>query len=206
MKRLAALILTVFLILSFACGCASDQPAQESTESTADAQTESEITYADCGEFAIGQPWKVNALWEITVTGAYETEERNDYSGTEPTAVYIISYTVRNIGYTDEYGDGLYVGIDEAPVDSKGSAGYAYPLLKEDPGKSPDFVPLGSTGSFECAVGVDNAGMPLRLSVELCDRGGNCYKATFVIDLSDGNADESSGENNNDNNIGGITL
>ena len=59
--------------------------------------------------YTIGETWTVDGQWSLTVTGVTETAERNEYSGKNPAAVYIVDYEYTNIGYEDE--DGVLKGI-----------------------------------------------------------------------------------------------
>ena len=77
--------------------------------------------------YKIGESYVVDGQWKITVNSVAATDDRNEYSDKNPAAVYIVTYTYENLGYEDEYSDGLFVSLDDGIVDSAGKMGYSYP-------------------------------------------------------------------------------
>ena len=195
MKKLIARILTALFVSTAFAGCSSgnstkDTAAADSADSGNDAaqatetvseteEAEEEAEDTDSGELSVGQTWTVEGLWEVTVDSVTETQERNEYSDKKPAAVYIVTYTVKNIGYEDDIMDGLYITLDSTVVDSQGIMGYSYPGSISN---YPQAIPVGATGVAECCIGVDNAGLPIKLNVRQYGKDLDSHKVTFVLD------------------------
>ncbi len=132
-------------------------------------------------DFKIGETWIVDGQWELTVTGFEETQDRNEYSEKTPAAVYIVSYTWKNIGYVDEDGfmDGLYIVLDDTIIDSQGLMGYSYPGDITD---YPTETPVGASCNGQVCIGVDNAGTPIKLVVTHYDGNGTKQTANFILE------------------------
>lgn len=106
--------------------------------------------------FNLGQTWTVPGQWKITINSIYETFDRNPYSDLRPGAVYIINYTYENIGYTNNYMNGLYINPEfERIVDSNGIMGYSYP---GEITYYPQEVPVGAKCNAQCCIGVQTRG------------------------------------------------
>jgi|GEM_PF-1437367 prophage lp2 protein 7 len=132
-------------------------------------------------EFKIGETWTVEGQWELTVTDISETSDRNEFSDKSPAAVYIVSFTYKNLGYTDANGimDGLYLVLDDSVVDSEDFMGYSYPGDITD---YPQETPVGASCKGQVCIGVDNAGLPIKLNVSQYD-GDEIYRtAAFVLE------------------------
>ena len=132
-------------------------------------------------EFNIGETWKVEGQWSLTVDSVSETEDRNEFEERRPAAVYIVDYTYTNIGYEDEYGlmDGLFFGMEDSIVDSTDLMGYSYP---GNITRYPTPTPIGATCKAQSCIGVDNAGT-FKINVNTYDGKGNEETATFVISV-----------------------
>ena len=129
--------------------------------------------------FAIGETWNVKDQWKLTITGVQETEYRNPFADSNPASVYIVSCEYENVGYTDSNGimDGLFFGLDENIIDSKGFMGYNYPGEITD---YPKETPIGAKCKGQYCIGVDNAG-DFKINVEKYDSNNKKRTATFEI-------------------------
>lgn len=132
-------------------------------------------------EYGIGETWTVDGQWTLTVDSVEETYSRNEYADKNPAAVYIVSYTYSNIGYADASGimDGLFFNLDDSIVDCTGLMGYSYPGEITD---YPQETPIGATCKGQVCIGVDNAGLPIKLNVLHYD--GNSQKQTAIFILN----------------------
>ena len=129
--------------------------------------------------YAIGESWIVNGQWKVTVKSVEETSDRNPYSEKNPEAVYLVTYVYENIGYTEEYSDGLFISLEDTIVDSAGKMGYSYPGDKTLYAQE---TPVGATCEAQACIGVDNAGS-FKIHVAQYDGNGNRQSAVFSIDL-----------------------
>lgn len=129
--------------------------------------------------YAIGETWVVEGQWEITVTGVEETSSRNEYSDYNPAAVYIVSYSYKNLGYEDPYWDGLYIGLDDGIVDAAGKMGYSYP---GDVAVYPQETPIGASCDGQACIGVDNAGS-FEIHFSKYDGNDDKHSTVFHIDV-----------------------
>ena len=168
----------------------SSEPVEEVvTEVSAPASPVTPTATAEVpeGAYGIGDIWTVDGQWSLVVTSVDETDERNEYSDTDPEAVYIVSYSYKNIGYESDYSDGLYLSIDDGIVDSASQMGYSYP---GDITFFPSDVPVGAVCDAQVCIGVDNAGSFL-MNFSTYDGNDEEQDATFFIDLSAEPADGS---------------
>ena len=179
MKRIIALLLclTFFLVIMTACSGTSTDTGSGSNDTV----SQNSSNNNQPKEYKVGEVWTVDGQWELTVTGFEETSDRNEFSDKNPGAVYIVSYTYKNIGYTDDSGimDGLYITLEDSIVDSKGIMGYSYPLSVID---YPQEAPVGASCKAQVCIGVDNAGTPIKINVTEYDSGSNKQTATFVLE------------------------
>lgn len=208
MKKTISFFLTTMLLLSLLTACGSNENTSSQEQSTAtetqatndagneDSSSQEQSTVAETqatndvgnensssqeqSEFAVGETWTVSGQWELTVTSIEETDARNEYSETNPAAVYIVSYTYNNIGYKDASGvmNGLFFSLDNSIVDCEGSMGYSYP---GDVEKYPQETPVGANCSAQVCIGVDHAGMPIKLYVTTYDGNEKEQSATFIV-------------------------
>ncbi|MBQ7500098.1 MAG: hypothetical protein IJT91_04310 [Clostridia bacterium] len=206
MKRFIALILGSAIILTAFSACSSKKKAKkadtgetaaataadtaaDTSEATGQTAEQTETTddskYILGEEIKVGQTWTVDGLWEVTITSVKETRARDSKALTNPAAVYDIAYTVKNVGYKGDVMEGLYVNLTGAVIDSKGEAGYVYTDTSIDLLKTPVPVKQGETGEFLTAIGLDNAGLPVKLVVRQLGTDQQMHEATFVIDKAD---------------------
>ena len=136
---------------------------------------------AQAEEYGIGQTWTVEGQWSLTIDAVEETDERNQFWGQTPAAVYAVSYTYSNLGYVDSWGvmDGLVITVTDTAVDSAGMVAYDYPLGALT---SPQETPVGATCKAQGFVGVDNPGLPIKLYVSVYDSHNDKQSAVFVLD------------------------
>ena len=128
-------------------------------------------------EYEMGETWTVDGQWELTVDSVEETADRNEYSEKEPAAVYIVTFTYTNIGYEDDFMDGLYFLMDDQIVDAANKMGYSYP---GDITLYPQEAPIGATCTGQVCIGVDNPG-PFKLYVDAYDGNDEHQKAVFAV-------------------------
>lgn len=131
-------------------------------------------------EYGLGETWTVDSQWTLTVDSIEEIADRNEYFDKKPAAVYIVTYTYANTGYVDPSGiwDGLFIGIDDTIVDCDGMMGYSYPASID---YSAQEVPVGAKCKAQAAIGVDTAGLPIKLYVDVNDGNGEKQSAVFVL-------------------------
>ena len=199
-------VLCVLSMLLFMVGCSSEStvedidetalvsaedqtteaPTADQTEAVADTQAdvsdENEVeSETENTVFHKGETWTVEGQWELTVTDIAETEDRNEFSDKNPAAVYIVSFVYKNVGYVDSDGvmNGLYFVMDDSIVDSAGFMGYSYPGDVTD---YPQETPVGASCKGQVCIGVDNAGLPITLNVELYDGNEVRRTATFIVE------------------------
>lgn len=149
----------------------------DSGQTSTPAATETPVTAT---EFGIGETWTVDGQWTLTVDSIEETQERNEtYTDHEPGAVYIVSYTYENLGYTDLLNPNvsLFFGMDDSIVDSAGVMGYSYP---GDVSQYAQETPIGATCHAQACIGVDDPGT-VTLNVLKYDTTETAQNATFVI-------------------------
>lgn len=103
------------------------------------------------------------------VNSVTATEDRNEFTETNPAAVYIVDYTYTNIGIPISLGDGLFFRMDGSVVDSAGVMGYSY---SGDVTKYANEASVGATCNAQSCIGVDNAGT-FRINVVQYDENGN---------------------------------
>lgn len=130
-------------------------------------------------EYRIGETWIVENQWKLTIDSVEETADRNEFSDKTPAAVYLVTFTYENLGYEDEYGDGLFMYIDEGIVDSGGMMGYSYP---GDTTYYSQEVPVGAMCKAQACIGVDNAGS-FTINFSDYDDEFNEHKTKFIIDV-----------------------
>ena len=129
------------------------------------------------GAFMMNEPWTVDGQWSVSITGVTETDARNTYSEKVPGAVYIVDYTYSNLGFEEEYSDGLYISIEECIVDNVGFMGYSYP---GDVTYYPQETPLGATCKAQACIGVPHAGN-FQLVISKYDGNGDVHSANFYV-------------------------
>ena len=147
-------------------------PAAEYADYTP--QSAAAVSAAD---YDMGDTWTVDGQWELTINGVHTTDERNEYSYYNPAAVYIVNYTYTNLGYENDYSDGLYMGIDDTIVDAEGWMGYSYPGSITNYSQ---MAPVGATCDAEACIGVDHAGT-FTLYVTVYDGQGEKQTASFLV-------------------------
>ena len=128
------------------------------------------------GSYKIGETYVVEGQWKITVDSVEATDDRNEYSDKTPGAVYIVTYTYENIGYDDDYTDGLYIDLEGGIVDSAGKMGYSYP---GDVTLYPQETPVGASCEAQACIGVDNPGN-FKINFSMYD--GNTEKQSAVFE------------------------
>ena len=127
--------------------------------------------------YKIGETYVVEGQWKITVESVEATDERNEYSDKTPGAVYIVTYNYENIGYEDEYMDGLFISLDDGIVDSTGKMGYSYP---GDASMYPQETPVGASCQAQVCIGVDNPGS---FKINFSTYDGNSEKQSAIFDI-----------------------
>lgn len=131
------------------------------------------------GSYKIGETYVVEGQWKITVDSVEATDDRNEYSDKTPGAVYIVTYTYENIGYDDDYTDGLYIDLEGGIVDSAGKMGYSYP---GDVTLYPQETPVGASCEAQACIGVDNPGN-FKINFSMYDDNTEKQSAVFEIEV-----------------------
>lgn len=191
-KKLFALLLAGTLVLSSSAPVFADEKDDKIAElenqivemqKTIDelqkqldeAKTSSESTSQDT--YKIGESYAVDGQWKITVDSVVATDDRNEYSDKNPAAVYIVTYTYENLGYEDDYMNGLFVSLDNSIVDSAGKMGYSYP---GDVAMYAQETPVGASCEAQVCIGVDNPG---NFKINFSTYDGNETKQSAVFDI-----------------------
>lgn len=130
-------------------------------------------------EYKIGESWVVEGQWKLTVDSVEETQDRNQYSDKQPAAVYIITYTYENLGYENDFLDGLYFSLDDGIVDNGGKMGYSYP---GNIAIYPQQTPVGASCQGQTCIGVDNPGS-FKINVSKYDGNHDNQSATFHLEF-----------------------
>lgn len=126
-------------------------------------------------EYKIGDTWEVDGIFRVTVNSVVATEERNQFEETNPSAVYIITYTYENLGLNDE----LYVSLEDKIVDASGKMGSSYPGNID---KYPQSIPVGAYCEAQACISVDNPGN-FKNYVSIYDDEYNEYTAIFNLEI-----------------------
>ena len=191
-KKLFALLLAGTLVLSSSAPVFADEKDDKIAElenqivemqKTIDelqkqldeAKTSSESTSQDT--YKIGESYVVDGQWKITVDSVVATDDRNEYSDKNPAAVYIVTYTYENLGYEDDYMNGLFVSLDNSIVDSARKMGYSYP---GDVAMYAQETPVGASCEAQVCIGVDNPG---NFKINFSTYDGNETKQSAVFDI-----------------------
>ena len=179
MKKVFAFLLCAVFIFSLAACSTTTNSGSGATEKD-NGGTQATQALAKT-EYKVGDTWTVDGQWEVTINGISETSERNEFADKEPAAVYIVNFTWKNLGYKDATGlmDGLFINMDDSVVDSTGQMGYSYPGNITD---YPQETPVGASCNGQVCVGVDNAGLPIKLNVVQYDSNSNKQSAVFVLE------------------------
>ena len=150
-----------------------DELQKQLDEASSEAKSTSQDTYK------IGESYVVEGQWKITVDSVEATNDRNEYSDKNPAAVYLVTYTYENLGYDDDFMNGLYISLEDSIVDSTGKMGYSYP---GDFSMYPQETPVGASCQAQACIGVDNAGS-FRINFYNYDSNGQKQSAVFEIDV-----------------------
>ena len=150
---------------------------EEPTESTTQAWHYSEPE-ENVEEIPFGETWTVDGQWAVKVLSVEKTDERNEYSSTDPKAVYVIKYAYTNFGYDNETNDGLFISFDSNIIDSAGLEGYPYPGHIS---YYPQQVPVGATCVCYTTIGVDNEGT-FKVTIRKYDDENHSHTACFVLE------------------------
>lgn len=132
------------------------------------------------GAFRTGETWTVDGQWSLTINGVTEITARNQYSELAPAAVYLVDYTYTNLGYEDEYSDGLFMSIEDCVVDNVGFMAYSYP---GDQTYYAQETPVGATCKAQECIGVFHPGN-LQFVVTKYDGNDVRHSACFYIEVA----------------------
>ena len=152
--------------------------SQENTD-TGSSQSDSSSDYSTEGMYRIGQKWEVPGQWSLVVNSVLPTNERDENSGDDPAAVYIVDYTYRNLGYGNpDDGSGLIFWLDDYVTDSEGYMGYSYDLgLPYEPQE----IGVGESYNAQICIAVDSNGT-FDITVMEYDSNDEYQEATFHIE------------------------
>lgn len=130
------------------------------------------------GAYSVGDTWKVEDLFSLTIHDISESSYRNAYTPLQPETVYLINYSYENLGYESSYMNGLYIDLEiETAIDADGQLASSYP---GGTGIYPQVVPIGAACDAEAWIAVDHPG-DLTLIVTVTDDEYNEYEAVFVL-------------------------
>lgn len=132
-------------------------------------------------EYGLGDTWTVDGQWSLTVDSISVTDDRNEFSEKEPAQVLILNYVYENIGYEDEFMDGLFFDLENGQiVDSEGFMGYSYPGNITDYSKE---VPVGAKCKAQSCIGLDSESAEVKIIISKYDGTGTEHTATFVLPI-----------------------
>ncbi|MBQ6450403.1 MAG: hypothetical protein IJJ29_00585 [Solobacterium sp.] len=130
------------------------------------------------GAYRLGDTWKVDDLFSLTIHDISESSYRNAYTHLQPETVYLINYSYENLGYESSYMNGLYIDLEiDTVIDADGQLASSYP---GGTGIYPQVVPIGAACDAEAWIAVDHPG-DLTLIVTVTDDDYNRYEAVFVL-------------------------
>ena len=157
----------------------SGQEETQQADSNTQENTDQNGSQSNDGKYRVGEKWEVDGQWSLVVNSVLSTNERDESSGDEPAAVYIVDYTYRNLGYTNpDDGSGLIFWLDDDVTDSQGYMGYGYDLgLPYEPQE----VGAGESYNAQICIAVDNNG-PFDINVVEYDSNDEYREAIFHIE------------------------
>lgn len=109
----------------------------------------------------IGETWKVDDQWTLTINSVKKTNDRSKYSKVDYDVadVYVIDYTYTNINYSVNDQDGLYFFFSMYTKDTAGVTCEHYSLIGVDENYTPpEFITPGNTMHCQDAIAVSKSG------------------------------------------------
>lgn len=160
----------------------TEQSVEDEDENKLDSLKETNVKETKTNNtLGINDDWIVDGQWKLKILDVKTTQDRNEYSDKNPAQVVIVSYTYENIGYEDEFMDGLFL-TPEQIIDANGSVGYGYPAKKTH---HADTIPVGSRVDIaEEAFGLNNQSNEVSINFVQYDGNGNKQKATFKVPVN----------------------
>lgn len=129
----------------------------------------------------IEDEWIVDGQWKLKILDVKKTDNRNEYSDKNPAEVVIVSYTYENLGFEDEFLDGLFFEPDQV-VDEQGSVGYSYP---GDVTHYADNIPAGAKVDIaESVFGLNNESNEITINFTKFDNNKNKQKVSFKVPVN----------------------
>ena len=126
----------------------------------------------------VGDTWKIDGQFSITVNSIEETSLRDETSNkTNPPVVYIIDFTYTNYGHNGASVDGLYFGFS---LDTKDAAGNDTDLYYLPEAVYPTFIPIGETLHCIQPISASKAGTVTSTQVQYV--GDERCEATFILE------------------------
>ncbi|MCI6691404.1 MAG: DUF5105 domain-containing protein [Clostridium sp.] len=150
----------------------------ESTFGEGSNNTESVATQ----EMTLNTPFTVeteNGNYTLTIEGARETEERNEFSDKEVKKVVILDYTYENISFGEKNGNDLY--IDEYAfqvLDDEGNVLDTYPIYDEN--RNAKETPIGGKCKASATFGVPTDSKNLNVTF----KRGNEKVAKIIVPIN----------------------
>ena len=90
-----------------------------------------------------------------------------------------MTFTYKNVGYEDDFMDGLFFLMDDRIVDAGGKMGYSYP---GDISMYPQEAPVGATCTGQVCIGVENPGS-FKIYVDSYDGNDEKQSAIFAVNV-----------------------
>lgn len=151
---------------------------EEDVDKNQTQEEKQEIKSTNNGTLGINDEWIVDGQWKLKILDVKTTQDRNQYSDKNPAQVVIVSYTYENLGYEDDFMDGLFLTPDQI-IDSKNSVGYSYPANTTH---NADAIPIGAKVDIaEEAFGLNNVSNEVSINFVSYDGNGIKQKATFKV-------------------------
>lgn len=128
---------------------------------------------------SLSDEWVVDGQWKLKINSVTVTEDRNQFSDSNPAEVVIIDYTYENIGYKKNIQD-LYLMPDQV-IDGKNELAQTYPVLVD----GPQPTPIGAKcANAQVAFGLKNPSS--KIKVVFSQHGNNleAFSATFEVPVT----------------------
>ena len=179
-KIIGAILLIFFAVVIGFAFLRPGKKKEENQVTTSDDGGWRPDAFAQGGTFKIGETWEISGMWKMTVNSVKEYDERSQFIEKNPAAVYVVNYTIENIGYERNGDSGLYLPMDTYIKDSSDRNGYSYPVpISDDLMARPTYK--GAKNQIEVGIGVETAGT-FKIGVKTADPNGNLQSALFIIE------------------------
>lgn len=170
MKKIIKIVLVLFVTLTLgACGSSEEKDTNKHTK-TEEKKEEKIYTIGETVTYTKNS----KDLIHFTVDSVRNTDDRNEFSDSQPEQVIIIHYSYENIANEDDI---YFSSINFKVIDEGGNVCETYPASIDT---YPQTVPIGTKSEGEEAYGLKQQSSKIKLIVEL-DYSGT--KATYELPI-----------------------